>query len=67
MHPGIFNGPKSTQVTSDASSVEWQFKNASRTLAGFTTALDLMRTLNWNGNWATTDDVSQERKDTSTE
>ena len=44
-----------------------QFKDASRTLPGFMTVLDLMQTLNNNSTWAMIDDVSQERKYTSTE
>ena len=44
-----------------------QFKNASRTLPGCSSVLDLIRTLNWNSTRATTDDVSRERKYTSTQ
>ena len=41
MHAGIFNGPESTRVSSDADSVNGRVKNASRTLPGFTTVLGL--------------------------
>ena len=60
MHPGIFNGPKSTRVTSDASSVERPHREHTRVLRQYS------RTWNWNSAWATTDDVYRERKYTRT-
>ena len=62
MHPGIFNGPSPHKSPPMRPRWNGQFKNAWRTHTGFTTVLDLMRTWNWNSTWATTDDVSRERK-----
>ena len=51
MHPGKCNGSESTQVSSDADSVEWRVKNASRTLLGFTTVLGLCVLGMWTVLW----------------
>ena len=67
LHTNILKHRNAKCILGYLSPKSTQFKNASRTLPGFSSVLDLMHTLNWISTWATTDDVSQDRKYTSTE
>ena len=61
MHPGIFNGPESTPVSSDADGTA-SFKYASKTLPGFYDCTCLMRTWNWNSTITRVHKYRRERK-----
>ena len=67
MHAGIYKPTESTQVSSDADSVERRVKNAARTLPGLKSVLGPMRSRGWNGTWAPTDDVHREHENTRTD